>query len=399
MRNIIITESKFNELVELLMNEAVGVPENILEVSEEIYKSLLDEIDNLTSVEEQYVFNLSSDYRVSDESFSDLNVTLMINSDPSVVEPSIVSMGLALKSATRKSDFRLQHVFNNLEEMSIILSFPENWNLDDLKTFFIENESEFLSSFAHEVKHTFDFRKKKVEKSEPHADYKSYAELSIGIPPIDKFLFSLYFIHSIENLVRPVELASLLKSHNVTRKEFYDYFIETKLFTTLKRIQTDTYENFREEIGQYLPDLRDYLSTTKGLNDLDQMTDDEVIDIVLNLTYEAIANAKFNIMMQMLLDSPLELVMGFAGSKDQFFKKFMRNVIKYKNNPNEFFISEFNNFKIVSTKMIKKLSKLFSIVPVKKTETTESKSIKNWDLHHKYKGTKKLFPIKRKTTT
>lgn len=77
----------------------------------------------------------------------------------------------------------------------------------------------------------------------------------------------------------------------------------------------------------------------------------------------------------------------------------MRNVIKYKNNPNEFFISEFNNFKIVSTKMIKKLSKLFSIVPVKKTETTESKSIKNWDLHHKYKGTKKLFPIKRKTTT
>jgi hypothetical protein len=400
MKNIIISESKFIKLFDNLIKEVVGVPENILETTKKVYDLILDELDNFTEKNEEYNFQINSEFKISDITFEQVNVFIKVETNEMIPKPMIISMATGLNSRFDSDDFKLKYHFDNSVDLKIQVALEEDWELNDLKDFFIEEKNEFLSSFAHELKHNFDFRKKKVENPKTQVDYISSAEVSVGIPPIDKFIFSLYFTHSIENLVRPVELASLLSSNNVTKKGFYDFFTKTRLYEVLKSLQKDSYENFRSEIEMYLPDLREYLENNKGLKNLDEKTDDQVIDIVLFLTYELLSNTKISQMHQMIMDSPLEMILGFIGEKQEFFNKFIKDVRRYKD-PNEFFRSQFDFFKIISTKMIKKLAKLYSIsaddVSVKK-ETTESKSIHNWDLYHKYKKTKRLFPIKTKTT-
>ena len=140
--------------------------------------------------------------------------------------------------------------------MGILIAFPEEWDLNDLKTYFINDKVDITSSLAHELKHFFDYRMKPKGSSIGMTKYKSYSEISIGIPPIDKFIYALYFIHSIENLVRPTQLASKLRSEKITQKEFYDYFVNSDLFKTLKEIQTSSFDKFIGEMFQYVPQMR-----------------------------------------------------------------------------------------------------------------------------------------------
>ena len=398
MRNIIITESKFNKLKQNLLNEVVGVPNNILETGEEIYEDILFELDQIDDNEDEYDFEIEGDFRISDVEFKKLTINLIVNEDSDLDEPNLVSMGFGLASEMSRDTYRLQHTFDDEVALQIQVAMPENWDPQSLKQFFKDNKVEFLSSLSHELMHSYSFRKEESTSSKEQAKYRAYSDVKVGIPPVDKFIFALYFTHSIENIVRPTELASQLKSHNVTKKEFYDFFTKTKLYEFLKSIQTETYEDLRNEIKTYLSQLRDYLRDEKGIDDIDEKSDDEVVDIILDLTYEVISKTTAGQMHQMLMNSPIEMLIGFVGEKDKFFRRFLKEITKYDNGP-EFFQAQFEFFREVSTKMIKKLAKLYSIRPDKKDETNESKSIHNWDLHHKYRNTKELFPIKRKTTT
>jgi hypothetical protein len=266
--------------------------------------------------------------------------------------------------------YRLQHNFDDVVVMQIQVAMPEDWSPEDLKQFFIDNKVEFLSSLSHELMHSYSFRKQGSTSSKEQAKYRTYSETKVGIPPIDKFIFALYFTHSIENIVRPTELESQLKSHNVTKKQFYDFFTKTKLYGFLKSIQTETYEDLRNEIKLFVPRLRDYLRDEKDMTDIDEKSDDEVIDIVLDLTHEVISRTTAGQMHQMLMNSPIEMLIGFVGEKDKFFRRFLREIQKYKNGP-EFFSAQFEFFRDISTKMIKKLSKLYSVRPDEKEETNE----------------------------
>lgn len=397
-KNIIITESKLRLLWDKLLNEVVGVPDNILETGEEIYEDILIEIDLLNKVKDIYKLNIQGNYRISDVTFTDLNVDLVVVTDDNLSEPTLISMGFGLASEMKQDDFRLKHSFGDDVHMQIQIGFDEKWDLKDLRKFFVDNKVEILSSLSHELKHSYDFRKQGHTSSANQAKYKTYSEVKVGIPTVDKFIFGLYFIHSIENLVRPVELASQLKSHNITRKEFYDFFTKSKLFEFLKSLQTETYDNFREELKQFVPQIRDHFEQEGDIDDVENKTDDEIIDIVLDKTYKVLGNTSMSQMFEMLLNSPLEIITGFVGPKDKFFRKFIREITKYEDGPT-FFKSQFEFFRIISTKMIKKLAKLFSIVPVNKVETNESKSIYNWEAFHRAKKTKPIFNIKRKTTT
>ena len=53
---------------------------------------------------------------------------------------------------------------------------------------------------------------------------------------------------------------------------------------------------------------------------------------------------------------------------------FSEEVTKFRNNPLEFFKFEEKKLKQVSSEMLRKLSKLYSLIG-------EKKSIKEWDLH------------------
>ena len=61
--------------------------------------------------------------------------------------------------------------------------------------------------------------------------------------------------------------------------------------------------------------------------------------------------------------------------------KFLNYLIKFQNNPTEFFEDECEKFNYISTKMLKKISKLYAMA--KNDEQPVSESILNWELHQK----------------
>lgn len=393
MKNIIITESKLKKLWSKLLSEEVGVPKNILISSEKLYKELLDNISSLTSVEDNYEFEIKSDFKISDLKFEQINIDLEIKVLEHMSEPDTISMGFKLQSKIKEPKFNLEHQINDIVDLNILIGFPNEWDLTDLKNYIVEDRVDITSSLAHELKHFFDYRMKPEGSSIEMTKYKSYSETNIGIPPIDKFIFALYFTHSIENLVRPTQLASSVKSHNITQKEFYDFFVNSELFKTLKQIQTSSFENFIGEMFQYIPKIRKFLRDNSNITDAMSMSEYEVIDVVMDMTYNSLSNNQASTMHGMLISSPLEMLLGFMGDKEEFFNKFLRDIRKYEDG-SEFFESEFKFFERVSTKMIKKISKIYSLIPnINQTETNENKSIKHPDLYHKSKGHKKLFDI------
>jgi hypothetical protein len=393
MKNIIITESKLRTLWSKLLNEEVGVPKNILLSSEKLYKELLNKVSSLTSVEDNYEFEIRSDFKISDLEFEQINIELEIKVIEQMTEPDTISMGFKLQSKIAEPKFNLEHQISDIIDLNILIGFPNEWDLNDLKNYIIKDRVDITSSLAHELKHFFDYRMKPEGSSIEMTKYKSYSETNVGIPPIDKFIFALYFTHSIENLVRPTQLASNVKSLNITQKEFYDFFVNSDLFKTLKEIQTSSFDKFIGEMFQYVPKIKEYLKNETNIPNVMSLSEYEVIDIVMDMTYNSLSNTQAGTMHRMLISSPLEMILGFMGNKKEFFDKFIREIRKYGDG-SEFFEGEFQFFKRVSTKMIKKISKIYSLIPnINQTETNENKSIKHPDLYHKSKGHKKLFNI------
>jgi predicted ATPase with chaperone activity len=68
-------------------------------------------------------------------------------------------------------------------------------------------------------------------------------------------------------------------------------------------------------------------------------------------------------------------------NKEKVRNKFINHVAKYQNKEMDFFKDECERFNYVATNLIKKISKIYSLIPDEKEQTNES--ILNWDLHQK----------------
>jgi hypothetical protein len=66
---------------------------------------------------------------------------------------------------------------------------------------------------------------------------------------------------------------------------------------------------------------------------------------------------------------------------DKVRNKYLNYLIKYKNREDDFFVDECERFKYEATKLIKRLIKIYSLIPDDKEQTNES--IIDWDLHQK----------------
>ena len=67
--------------------------------------------------------------------------------------------------------------------------------------------------------------------------------------------------------------------------------------------------------------------------------------------------------------------------KEKVRRKFINHVAKYKNREMDFFVDECERFNYVATNLMKKISKIYALLPDEKEQTNES--ILNWDLHQK----------------
>ena len=392
---IIITESQLK-----FINEALGVPDSILTAAEEMFDIVVNDVKSIDEKEDTYAFSGDLDFELGDKKKIvidgyelTVNVEELDGYDGNVL---IMSMGMG-----QSFNFDREVMMKRIEpsttaEIEITFGVSENWEPHELYDTIMKERVKYLSSIAHELKHKYDKQAKELDLVGRDAEYTATQRMStFGIPVIDhKFFRYMYYISIAENLVRTTEVASELKSKNITKSQFKEFLENNNVYKEFIEIKNFTFNSLIEGMKEQM-DRVDALLEHIGA-DPENMSENEKIDEVLNLVYVNLVNLRMGIFNDMISDKADEIrnflklmsknVPSFMEDDDKekmdnLRSKFLNYLIKFQNDPTEFFVAECEKFNYISTKMLKKISKLYAIA--KDDEQPVSESIINWELHQK----------------
>jgi len=400
MKNILITENQLR-----LITEALGVPDSILEAAELLYDIVERDIKSIDSVEEEYEFEgeleleLGDKHKVMIDSY-ELKVNVeTIDGEEGVID--IISMGMGGGFTFNRDVFMKETEPSTTLELTITFAVGENWEPEGLIRKMEEERDEHVASLAHEIKHKYDKQSKQFGLIGPDAIYQATQRRgNFGIPVLDRVFFRyMYYIHGIENLVRPVEVASLMKSKNITKSQFREFIENSRVYRELVEIKKFTFEDFISQLKEN-EDRLDALLNHIG-EDPSSMTIDQKINRVLEVAYIDLVNNRMGMFVRMtehhmddmikfgsqlgLLPKHLEKGVKQLEKTDEIRQKFLSYVMKYEKNPTKFFEDEIENFQYIANKMIKKISKVYALA---KDDKPVSESIINWELHQKVREQK-----------
>lgn len=395
MGKIIITEKQMDLVVKTLLNEAVGVPEGIIESAEELYEIILNLLNGMDDYDTTQTFTEDNlDLTISDYKIHELVLQVEIHEMDDYDGPfTMISAGVANQfNFDRKLLMKVHRQDNTIELQLHFASNGDDWDSQDPYNYFTNDKVQLISVIAHEIKHKFDKQKKTTDLIGKDADYQAYASqgLNFGIPVISQFMRYSYFIQYVENLVRPTEMATRMKLTGVTREKFREFFENDSVVKELKEIRDFSYSNLIEKLYEQM-DRVDALLEHAG-EDYENMTDEEKIKMVMDLVYINLISAKRDIFDKMTdsIDSEIGNFMRMLGighkreneeGMEKVRHKYLSQLAKYQKKEDQFFVDECERFNYVATKLIKRLGKIYSLIPDEKEQTNES--IVNWDLHQK----------------
>lgn len=394
MAKIIITEKQMDLMVTQLLSEAVGVPKNIIESASELYEIVLSQIKNLDRHDtKQEFYEEDLNLSISDYIIDELDLTVTIDEIDGYDGPVVMA------SAGVSSDFtfdrnvlmKVNYKDNSIDLYLNFISPESGWEPQEVYQLFIEDRVNLISILAHEMKHKFDKQKKLADLIGSDADYQTYSSsgLEFGIPIINEFMRYSYFIQGVENLVRPTEMATRMKLNGITRDKFRDFFENDKVIVELKQIRNFSYDYLVEKLKEQMGSVEGLLSHANV--PYETMSEDEKIEVVMDIVYVNLLSAKKDNFDRMTSDGnemrrALMRSLGMGNNDEdegleEVRNKFLNHISKYQNNVHKFFVDECERFNYETTKLIKKISKIYSLIPSDNEQTNES--IINWELHQK----------------
>ena len=290
-------------------------------------------------------------------------------------------------------DLQLQKDTNGFIELGFEFLAPGDFSNDLLKSFFVKEKDTIEMCLAHELKHAYDSYKKNTMSVKSAADYRSAKSYFGDIKPLNTFANNLYYIHRVEELVRPSEVAYYMKSKGIKKDEFYNFITNNETYKNLKQIRETTYESFRKELINYIPQIRELINEVTDLS-VGKMSDKEIIDEILKMTMYSIGNKKIDAvhgifkndtMQKMGPMGMFELMLGrqpddpLMPKKIEFLEKYHAEVSKFEDRPNDYFKFEIGRMSKKAGETMKKLAKLFA-------DAEANESILNWDLWNQVNG-------------
>jgi hypothetical protein len=388
---------ELNKIIKKVLRETVGVPDNIVETSELIYTQIMDELrgfDMNDNVRDTISFELNGDYRISDFKFNTIEMEIQIHEINEVDTPQLAGMAFLFAAEFDNELLVIKHKpSEDVVELQISIAVPDddNQNNSEIIKLFNEEKNKIIESLSHELMHVYDNYKKPISNVADSSSYHAYKGIRFGIKSIDDFMFNLYFIHSIENIVRPSEVVADLKLGNIQRDEFLEFLKNNRVYQILKKINNFSYEEFKKDLLEDADTIRLRLNQS-GIDDIPE-NDEELIEKILDLLMININNGKITEFKDTMTTDMFENFFGFNGRKEQVFRNYIKKVQKYKNH-NDFFRNEEKMFKKITNNLIRKIHKLYSLIKHKQT----NESIIDWDLHHKINKTPTIFESENQYT-
>lgn len=362
---IVITEKQL-EKIKGEMGEALGVPEGILEAGEEIYDKIVNELENFDGdIEElnQDGFEFEHKFKIGDHYFYRVRVKFDIQEHPHAKKVDMI--GMSSENESELTDTFVLKSVRDPDEVIIGMNFfiEEGSGVEEIVEYLKKYRNEDIPGLTHELKHAFRDVKEKVGGLPSRVQYATIQQSRdpFGfINEMNEFLFNSYFIHAIENVVRPTELAAEMRINNVSKKEFLNFFLNTEMIQRLKKIQSFSYDELKEQLKEPMNQsmIKAFLKHI-GV-DYKNKSEDEIVGEFLKTFLVNITNKKNEMMNAFLTSSLFDKMFGLQGDKAEFFKKYLNSSTKYKYDYDAFFKNEERYFHEVSTMMIKKLAKLYA---------------------------------------
>jgi hypothetical protein len=390
---IIISESQLKYI-----NEALGVPDNILDAAETVFDIFAKKIKSITTKQDQYTFSGDLDIELGDKKKIKIDQYELEVNITEIYEitgkPVIVSMAMGQRFKFDRDVMMKRIEQSTTAEFEIEFGVGDEWEPSDLYEVFIGNKNAHLSSLAHEIKHKYDKQAKELDLVGRDADYVANQRRStFGIPVIDQQFFRyMYFINATENLVRPTELASEMKSANITKSQFREFLENQRVYQELIEIKNFSYEKLIGGLYEQMKRVDVLLDHVD--EDPTDMTDEEKVHRVLELVYINISNIRIDTFMEMVRNKEdavknfLQQLMGGLPAilqqdddeekMNKLKRRFISFVSKYENDPLKFFQDECKNFNFMATKVLKNIGKLYALA---KDDDEVNESILNWELH------------------
>lgn len=340
------------------INEVLGVPKNLTNTAKIIFNKIYDSIpDNITFDDiDDFTKQISGEFRIAELSFNEVIFTMNIDE-----RRDLELIGMATERRRKlTAKFKLKTL--RAPEFSLFFRFvgPKKTTGYDIKNLMKQKRGEFIGSIGHELKHYYDSFKKSEESLISTVNYQAASNTNFGdITPINRFIYLLYFSHVTESLVRPSELASLIDSEEITKKDFYDFITNTRTYGLLSELKNFNYNNFKNEVKLELPKIKK-LFDYNNFN-YDGLSDDEIVENAIKYAVLHILHSKKNIFVSLLQENPFEGLFGFGSEKQIFYDNFTSQLRKTGDNYENFYKREINNFNKVGQKMIRKIGKLYDL--------------------------------------
>jgi hypothetical protein len=363
---IIITEEQLKR-IKGEMEEALGVPEGILDAGEEVYDLIVQELDDFNGDIEDLNndgFEINHEFTIGGHTFNRVKVKFDIEEHPIAKNADMAGM-----SSENESELDKRLVFRSVRNpQEIIIGFKfyiePGKGVEEITDYLKKYRNQDIPSLSHEIMHAFKDVKQKTEPLQQRAGYSAiqqHRNFFGFIPEVNDFLYDSYFIHAVENVVRPTELAAEMRINNVSRKEFLKFFLNTEIIQRLKMIQNFSYDEFLEKMhtSENVGKIKRMLDSAKV--DYDGEDDDEIVDKFLKLLIADLSKKKQRLMQEYLTSSFAEMMFGLQGDKEKFFNRYVSQVSKYGLDYEAFFRNEEQYFHRVATMMFKKLAKLYAM--------------------------------------
>lgn len=347
------------------IKEVVGVPAGILKSAEQLYNNLLNALEDTNDMEFVFrgtykeEFSFPTKFKINELDITSVDVLVNYNV---VKNDKLELAGAGYMGELGVNYRRFMVIFmNEPNEVNLSMDFliPNDREIvfEELIEYMYENKSLIVSTLAHELKHAYDGFKRPNRKITTQADYQANTKAEgYGIGAFRKFYMMLYLATTIEQLVKPTEVASRMNIGNINQKDFLEFLLKDR-----------TYEDFNNLRNYSMDELiSDLLRQEKKLRSFDQfknLSQEEFINQLLKAGYINLTQEKIDSVEEFVLKDNDRLLnmMGVDTPNMEYFIKQVNNYKKYANNPKDFFIKEIKFLNIVGDKMIKKLGKLYSI--------------------------------------
>ena len=399
------------------IKEAVGVPANIEVAAQNLYNDITKKLKNKEIGPEDVVkFKfINKDGRYSFADFNPDFITVEFglatysgdaidnNTGNKITGGLVHSMGFS-KQSKLNDVFDLVSVDDGSVELNIDYAQPnddEEWSGNKILDTMEKNKSNSISSLGHELKHAYDNYKKPVEKLVDRSNYAGFQRSRSGVRPMDQFMFNMYFINQIENLVRPTEsYVEMVSDGVVTKEQFLKFLLNSKTYKTLVQIRDSSFDNLVEDLKGYETEIDDYLNNTVDGYDSSSLDIDDKIKYFLKVFSFVTAQKVHEVRKQMLTPVTNLFQLLFGGidnpEADKFLDSTLGDLTKMMDNPNKFYYTSIDNMKKIAVKMMKKLSKLYSLINKDKTITLEIRDPMSFEMDQLMRKTQKPRKIDTK---